>query len=88
MRAPHAALAGTAPFAFQAPAAMNMFPGGSLETTVAVGSGTAVDTAFFVVVVLMQPADIGAARTIIGRAAKSTFGSHKNPLCQKLKIDQ
>ena len=74
MRAPHAALAGTAPFAFQAPAAMNMFPGGSLETTVAIGRGTAVDTAFFVVVVLMEPVGVfWTSGTVFGRTTKSTL---------------
>ena len=61
----HAGIGGAAPFAFQASGAVNVFPGGSLETTVAIGCGTAIDTALIVVGVLMKPIDvIGAAETV------------------------
>ena len=48
-----------------------------MEAAIAVGCGTAVNTAFFVMVVLMEPAGtLRAAVTIFGRFAKDTFGSH------------
>jgi len=51
-----------------------MFPCGSLETAVAVRSGAAVNTAFFVVIVLMK--SIGTfwtARAIVVGAAMYAF---------------
>ena len=53
---------------------MDMNSGGSLETAIAVGSGAAVDTAFFVMIVLMEPVGaFGTTRPITGSAAINTF---------------
>ena len=51
------------PFAFQTAGTVNMFPGGSLKTSVTVGCGTTINTALFVMVMLMKP--IGIFRTAL-----------------------
>ena len=63
VRAAHSGLDGTTPFAFQTAGTVNMFPGGSLETAIAIGSRTAIDTTLFVMVMLMKP--IGVFRTTL-----------------------
>jgi len=68
----------TAILAFHA-GAVHMHPGGGLEAAIAVRSGTAVNAALFIMIVLMKPVDaLGTAWTIIGRAAINTFCSHNH----------
>ena len=64
----------TAPLAFKASGTMNMFSGRSLKAAVAIRGGTAVNTAIFTMVMLMEPVGaLGAAMTVGGSTAKSTF---------------
>ena len=60
--------------------AVNMLPGRSLKAAVAVRCGTAVDTAFFVSVMLMESVQgFGTAGTEFSGTAMNAFG-HKKPL--------
>jgi len=51
----HAVIVGAAPDAFQPAGAVAVFPSGCLETTIAIGCFTAVDTAVFAGLMLMKP---------------------------------
>ena len=85
VRAPHAGVDGTAPDALKSAMPMNVLSGWSLKATVPIGGSTAVDTAPFVMIVLMQP--IGAfwaARAIVFGTAIDTFRSHNYPLYKPL----
>ena len=54
--------------------AVNVLPGRGLETPIAVGCGTAVDTAPFIMVVLMESIDaFGTARTVVMGTAMNAF---------------
>jgi hypothetical protein len=50
----HAGRGGAAVNAFVAAVAVDMFPGGCLETAVSVGTGAAIDAALFIVIMLME----------------------------------
>ena len=67
--------------------AVNMLPSRSLQTAVSVGSGTAINTALFIVVVLMEPIEtFWTSRTVSSCAAMYAFRSrHFIPL-KTLKI--
>jgi len=84
--ASHAGFHYAAPDAFHFPVAVNVLPGGSLKTAVAVRGGSAVNTALFIIVVLMKSVNAaGTARTIGGGTAIRTFASHNYPLSESLK---
>jgi hypothetical protein len=69
---------GAAVDTFVAPVAVNMFPGGSLEAAVAIRRRSAVNTMFFVSIVLMKSVEaFGTAGAKFSGTAMNTFGHGK-----------
>ena len=80
VRTTHARIGRTAPDTLHGSVAVDVLSGRSLETAVAVRCGTAIDTAFFVIVVHVKSVGaFGTPRTIGGGTAIRTFCSHSFP---------
>ena len=76
MLAAHADIGGATPDTLHPPMSVPVFAGGCLKTTVAIGCGTAVNTAPFIMVVLMKSVETigtGTAPAISSRTAMNTF---------------